>query len=46
MDGARWFALHAHVLLSADQIDRIEAAMAEDITEYRSLMPPPSGTAS
>lgn len=33
MDGARWFCLHAHVLLSADQIAQIEAAMAADLTE-------------
>ena len=32
MDGARWFCLHAHVLLSADQIAQIEAAMAADLT--------------
>lgn len=32
MDGARWFCLHAHVLLSADQIAKIEAAMAADLT--------------
>lgn len=32
MDGARWFALHAHVILSPDQIAEIEAAMAEDLT--------------
>lgn len=28
MDGARWFCLHAHVILSPDQIRVIEAAMA------------------
>lgn len=27
MDGARWFCLHAHVILSPDQIREIEAAM-------------------
>lgn len=27
MDGARWFCLHAHVILSPDQIRVIEAAM-------------------
>lgn len=32
MDGARWFCLHAHVLLSADKIAQIEAAMAADLT--------------
>jgi hypothetical protein len=32
MDGARWFCLHAHLLLSADQIAQIEAAMAADLT--------------
>lgn len=32
MDAARWFCLHAHVLLSADQIAQIEAAMAADLT--------------
>ncbi len=31
MDGARWFALHAHVLLSPDQIAEIEAAMESDL---------------
>lgn len=33
MDGARWFCLHAHVLLSADQIAQIETAMAADLAE-------------
>lgn len=27
MDGARWFCLHAHVILSPDQIRAIETAM-------------------
>lgn len=31
MDAARWFCLHAHVLLSADQIADIESAMDEDM---------------
>ena len=31
MDGARWFCLHAHVLLSPDQIAKIEAAMVADL---------------
>ena len=31
MNGARWFALHAHVMLSPDQIDGIEAAMEADL---------------
>jgi hypothetical protein len=32
MDGARWFALHAHVILSPDQIAEIEAVMEADLT--------------
>jgi len=32
MDGARWFALHAHVILTPDQIGLIEAAMSDDLT--------------
>lgn len=27
MDGARWFCLHAHIILSTDQIRAIEASM-------------------
>lgn len=30
MDLARWFCLHAHTMLSEDQIAAIEAAMASD----------------
>lgn len=32
MDGARWFALHAHVILSPEQIAEIESAMEADLT--------------
>jgi len=31
MDGARWFCLHAHVLLSPEQIAEIESAMGADL---------------
>lgn len=31
MDGARWFCLHAHTLLSADVIAKIESAMESDL---------------
>ena len=31
MDGARWFCLHAHTILSPEQIAEIEGAMAEDL---------------
>lgn len=30
MDSARWFALHAHVMLTPEQIAEIEAAMETD----------------
>lgn len=33
MDGARWFCLHAHMMLSAEQIAEIEAAMEADCAE-------------
>lgn len=33
MDGARWFCLHAHVLLSPDQIAKIESAMDADLAQ-------------
>jgi hypothetical protein len=29
MDGSKWFCLHAHKLLSAEQIAEIEAAIGE-----------------
>lgn len=32
MDGARWFALHAHMLLTPDQIKKIETAMSENLS--------------
>ena len=31
MDGARWFCLHAHNILSPEQIAQIEAAMLADL---------------
>ena len=31
MDGARWFCLHAHNMLSPEQISQIEAAMLADL---------------
>lgn len=31
MDGARWFCIHAHVMLDDDVISKIEAAMASDL---------------
>lgn len=31
MDGARWFCLHAHNVLSPEQIAQIEAAMLADL---------------
>lgn len=30
MDRARWFCLHAHQMLSSEQVSAIEAAMNED----------------
>ena len=32
LDGARWFALHAHVMLTPEQLAEIHAAMAADAT--------------
>lgn len=31
MDGARWFCLHAHTILSADDIAKIETAMISNL---------------
>lgn len=33
MDGARWFCLHAHALLSPEQIKTIEDAMQASIAD-------------
>jgi hypothetical protein len=31
MDGARWFCLHAHTILSAEDIAKIETAMISNL---------------
>ena len=43
MDGARWFALHAHIMLTQEQIAEIESAMDFDanIPDYTEEMPTP-----